>query len=449
MSTMPASTSSSPADELRTRIESKTALIAVVGLGYVGLPLVRAVHEAGYRVLGYDIDPAKIQRLRRGETYLKHLGDDLAQALAASDRFEATDESSRLAEADVIILCVPTPLGEHREPDLSYVLNSTRMVARTLRNGQLVVLESTTYPGTTRSEMLPILSESNLTFGSDFFLAYSPEREDPGRKDATTRTVAKLVGGVDEPSTDLAMTLYSQVVDHAHRVSSAEVAEAAKLLENVFRAVNIALVNELKMLLDAMGIDVWEVIAAASTKPFGFMPFHPGPGLGGHCIPIDPFYLAWKAKEVGQPTKFIELAGEINSLMPGYVISRIAAALNEEQKSIKGSKILIIGIAYKPDVDDIRESPAAVIIELLRDAGGEVSYHDPHIPQFPSMRKHEIDLRSVPLDEKTLAQQDCVVIVTNHSTVDYMLIGRSATLIVDTRNVMAAVGNTAARIVKA
>jgi UDP-N-acetyl-D-glucosamine dehydrogenase len=455
----------SPAEQLAERLAAKTATIGIVGLGYVGLPLVHAVLDAGYAVLGYDVDDEKVAKLNRGENYIKHLGEDSARKLAESSRFTATSDSAELARADVILLCVPTPLGEHREPDLSFVLGSTRMVAETLRPGQLIVLESTTYPGTTRQEMLPILegreeasrqtesrkptAESRLRCGRDFFLAYSPEREDPGSKSHTTRSIPKLVGGVDDMSTDLAMAFYSRIVSQALRVSSAEIAEAAKLLENIFRAVNIALVNELKTIFTEMNIDVWEVITAASTKPFGYMPFYPGPGLGGHCIPIDPFYLTWKAKEIGRPTKFIELAGEINQQMPRYVIARLTDALNDDSRSLRGSKILVIGIAYKPDIDDIRESPAAEIIELLWEHGAEVSYHDPHMPTFPSMRQYRIDLSSTDLTEDAVAQHDAVLIVTNHRAIDYELLGRSAKLIVDTRNAMAAVKSPKARIVKA
>jgi len=438
-----------PADALRQRLEQKTAVIGIVGLGYVGLPLARAVHEAGYRILGYDVDQKKVDCLKRGENYLQHLGSDLTEALAASDRFEATSAPDRLGEADVILLCVPTPLGEHREPDLTFVLESTHMVAGVLRRGQLVVLESTTYPGTTRQEMMPILESAGLECGADFFLAYSPEREDPGRKDSTTASIPKLVGGVDEISGDLAMAFYTRIIRKAHRVSSAEVAEAAKLLENIYRAVNIAMVNELKVVLAGMGIDVWEVIEAASTKPFGFQPFYPGPGLGGHCIPIDPFYLTWKAKAIGHATKFIELAGEINAHMPAHVISRVMSALNDEGKSLRGSKVLVIGIAYKPNIDDVRESPAAEIIRLLQDAGAEVSYHDPHVAHFPKMRKYKIDLASTPLTEQTIGEQDAALIVTDHDAVDYALLGRSAKLIVDTRNAMARAGGGSARVVKA
>ena len=438
-----------PAAVLMARIEDKTATIAVVGLGYVGLPLARAIHEAGYRVVGFDTDTRKIDRLNRGENYLHHLGADLARRLGASDRFEATADPGKLAGVDALLLCLPTPLGPHREPDLSFVLRSTRMVASILRRGQLVVLESTTYPGTTRDEMMPILEGSGLRCGEDFFLAYSPEREDPGRKGVTTSSITKLVAGVDDLSGDLAAALYGRVVEKVHRVSCAEVAEAAKLLENVYRAVNIALVNELKMLLADMGIDVWEVIEAASTKPFGFEPFYPGPGLGGHCIPIDPFYLAWKAKAIGHSTKFIELAGEINARMPEYVVARAISALNDQGRALRGARVLVLGIAYKPNIDDIRESPAAAIIERLQAGGAEVSYHDPHVPTFPPMRKYAFDLRSVPLDEKTLRDHDCVLIVTDHDAVDYDLIGKHATLVVDSRNAMARVEKPAARVVKA
>jgi len=442
-------TTEMPVDALRTRLTDKTAVIGIVGLGYVGLPLARAVHTAGYRVCGFDVDAAKVRSLEAGENYLQHLGQELTQTLADSDRFEPTTDPARLADADVILLCVPTPLGPHREPDLSFVLESTRMVAGVLRRGQLVVLESTTYPGTTRDEMLPILEETGLKCGADFFLAYSPEREDPGREGTTTATIPKLVGGVDEVSGDLAMDLYGRVVEQAHRVPTAEIAEAAKLLENIYRAVNIAMVNELKVVLGEMDIDIWEVIDAASTKPFGFQPFFPGPGLGGHCIPIDPFYLSWKAKEIGLATRFIELAGEVNAQMPGHVISRVVTALNDDGKALRGAKVLVLGIAYKPDVDDIRESPAAEIIELLVAAGADVAYHDPLVPVFPKMRKHDIDLTSSPLTDETLEPQDCVLIVTDHTAVDYDLVGRSAGLIVDSRNAMARASAPTARIVKA
>ncbi len=439
----------SPAHVLRQRLESRTATVAVVGLGYVGLPLVRAIHEAGFGVIGFDIDPVKIEKLRRGETYIQHLGDNLARELAASKRFEPTDDPKRLSAADAILLCVPTPLGPHREPDLSFVLNSARVVAGALRPGQLVVLESTTYPGTTRQDVLPILAKTGLRCGTDFFLAFSPEREDPGRKEYTTRTIPRLVGGVDPVSTDMALALYRNIIDSVKRVSCAEVAESAKLLENIYRSVNIALVNELKVLLTDMGIDVWEVIEAAATKPYGFQRFNPGPGLGGHCIPIDPFYLAWKARAVGHITRFIELAGEINAQMPHYVVSKLMSALNDEGKALRGSSILVSGIAYKPNIDDVRESPAAEIIELLWEGGAKVTYHDPHVARFPRMRDHRIDLASAPLTAELLQAQDAVLVVTDHEAVDYDLINRHAKLVVDTRNAMARVATPLARIVKA
>lgn len=443
------SSATTPAAILRQRLEDRSATIGIVGMGYVGMPLAHAVLEAGFSVLGFDVDDRKIDKLESGAVYLPHLGEQMHTDLAESDRFGATNDPARLEAADVIVLCVPTPLGDHREPDLDFVLESTRMAAKVLRPGQLVVLESTTYPGTTRDEMQPILEETGLVCGRDFFLAYSPEREDPGRKGVTTKAIPKLIGGVDDVSTDLAMLLYSAAVADAHRVSSAEIAESAKILENVYRAVNIAMVNELKLILDKMDIDVWEVIEAAATKPFGFQAFYPGPGLGGHCIPIDPFYLAWKARELGHTTRFIELAGEINSQMPSHVVTKVAEALNTRSRPIRGSKVLVLGIAYKPDVEDMRESPAATIIDLLIEQGAVVSYHDPHCPHFPEMRKHDIDLHSIELDDAALEACDCVLIVTDHSNIDYGHVGRCADLIVDTRNAMAAVDSPSATIIKA
>ncbi len=432
-------TGASMADALAARLDARTAVIGIVGLGYVGVPLAKAVHNAGFRVIGFDVDQKKVDLLNAGKDYLKHLGEGLAASLKASGRFEPTADPARLAEADAIILCVPTPLGAHHEPDLSFVLDSTRLAASVLRPGQIVVLESTTYPGTTRGEMLPILEETGLVCGRDFFLAYSPEREDPGRQDTSTDRIPKLVGGVDEQSTRLAMKLYGSCIASVHEVSSAEVAESAKLVENIYRAVNIALVNELKVVLDRLGIDIWEVIDAAKTKPFGFQAFYPGPGLGGHCIPIDPFYLTWKAKEAGYTTRFIELAGQVNRQMPHYVVTRLAEALNDRAKAIRGSRVLVLGVAYKPDVDDTRESPAAEIVEDLLSRGADVRYHDPHVEVFPEMRDHDIDLTSVPLTEGELADADCVLIITDHKAVDYALVGRAASLVVDTRNAMARV----------
>lgn len=442
---------SATAHELMRKIQAKTAVIGIVGLGYVGLPLVKAIRDGGFPVLGFDVDQRKIDALKTGTRYILHLGDDFFSNLQADKNFTPTANASDLAKADLVILCVPTPLGRHHEPDLTFVLESTKTVAQTLRKGQLVVLESTTYPGTTRDEMQPILDARGLKCGDEYFLAYSPEREDPGSMGRSAQHIPKLVGGVDPVATDLAMAFYTQVVKEAHRVSSAEVAESAKLLENIYRAVNIALVNEMKIVLTDMNIDVWEVIAAASTKPFGFQAFYPGPGLGGHCIPIDPFYLTWKAREVGRSTRFIELAGEINTSMPHYVIERTQHALNEHSKSLKGAKVLALGIAYKKNIDDPRESPSAEIIELLRDRGAEVTYHDPHLPVFPSMRKHRINLKSVALTPTTLADADCVLILTDHDAVDYTAIAQHAKLVVDTRNAMARVpsSHTRCEVIKA
>jgi len=446
MSTKQMTTASS---ELREIIENKTATIAIVGMGYVGLPLAVAVFDAGFPVIGFDVDEKKIEHLNNGTPYLEHLGSNFAQDFVDSKRFVGTTDAAYLANADIISLCVPTPLGSHNEPDLTYVLDSTREVAKILRRGQLVVLESTTYPGTTRDEMLPILEESGLKHGEDFFLAYSPEREDPGRKSETTQSIPKLVGGIDESSGSLAHAFYSAVVDNAHLVSSAEVAESAKLLENIYRAVNIALVNEMKLILDKLGIDIWEVVEAAATKPFGFQPFYPGPGLGGHCIPIDPFYLTWKAQEAGMPTRFIELAGEINQRMPKIVVDRVAIALNEGGKPLKNAKVLVVGIAYKPDVDDIRETPAAAIIEDLHARGASVQYHDPHIAEFPKMRKYDIDLTSVALTAEALVTYDAVLIVTNHAVIDWDLIAMNAQLVIDTRNALSNCSEIRCRLVKA
>ncbi|MBU3684146.1 MAG: nucleotide sugar dehydrogenase [Phycisphaerales bacterium] len=439
------------ATELLKKFESKTATVGIVGLGYVGLPLAHACLKAGYKVVGFDIDQRKIDAIKAGKPYIVHLGQDFFDYIKSNEGFLGTADPKDLQKADAILICVPTPLGHHKEPDLSYVLDSTKLVAKVLRKGQLVTLESTTYPGTTRDEMGPILDATGLKRNEDYFLAYSPEREDPGNPNFSASVIPKLVGGTDEVSGKLAYALYSRVVSKAHFVSSAEVAETAKLLENIFRAVNIALVNEMKTVLTDMNIDVWEVIQAASTKPFGFMPFYPGPGLGGHCIPIDPFYLTWKAKEVGRNTRFIELAGEVNTAMPHYVVDRTQGALNDDRKSVKGARVLVMGVAYKKNIDDSRESPSAEIIELLRDRGAEVTYHDPFIPTYPSMRRYRIDLKSVPLTPDTLRATDCVLILTDHDAVDYGMLSEHATLVVDTRNAMASVppSKRRARVVKA
>ena len=422
---------------LQGKIADKTAVVGVIGLGYVGLPLLHAFHQAGFPVIGFDVDPRKINQLHQGENYLKHLGSDMVSGMKEAGRFDATSDMERLKAADAIIVCVPTPLGKHLEPDMTFIERASDDIAKVIRPGQLIVLESSTYPGTTREIMLPRFETRGLKCGKDFFLAFSPEREDPGRKDHNTQTIPKLVGGIDAESDKLAVELYTKAIKTIVPVSSAEVAEASKLLENIYRCVNIALVNELKMVLTAMGIDVWEVIRAASTKPFGFQPFYPGPGLGGHCIPIDPYYLTWKAREVGMPTRFIELAGEINHMMPEYVVHQTIHALNEHQKPVKGAKILILGLAYKPNIDDVRESPSFELIELLMHHGAEVDYNDPHVPQTHYMRKYgDLQLKSVPLTAENLAGYDCVLLATNHSAYDYQFIAEHAKLIIDTRNAM-------------
>ncbi|HMN41705.1 MAG TPA: nucleotide sugar dehydrogenase [Phycisphaerales bacterium] len=426
---------------LREKIESRAAVVGVVGLGYVGLPLARVFVDAGFRVLGFDVDPAKITALGRGESYLKHLGPRLAEEMNATGRFAATADCSRLGEADAVLICVPTPLGsggKGTDPDLSYVERTARDIAATLRAGQLVVLESTTYPGTTREVVLPILAATGLACGvpGGFMLAFSPEREDPGRVGVTTAEIPKVVGGVDAASGEAAAALYAKAFATVVPVASAEVAEAAKILENTYRAVNIALVNELKVLFEKMGIDVWAVIEAAKTKPFGFQAFYPGPGLGGHCIPIDPFYLAWKARQIGMPTRFIELAGEINHAMPGHVVERLAGALKERGKSVKGARVLVLGLAYKPDIDDVRESPSFEIIEGLRDLGASVDYNDPHVARTHQMRKYDLKMESVELSAGMLRGYDAVVISTAHRAYDWEMIGKNARLIVDTRNAM-------------
>lgn len=444
------------AASLNTKLDTNTALVGVIGLGYVGLPLAASLHAGGLPVLGLDVDASKIEALERGENYLKHLGDEMTRTLSGSERFEASADFERLADTDVLIVCLPTPLGAHHEPDLSYVVIAGEQIGKTLRAGQLIVLESTTYPGTTRGEFLEAIEREatkrgvRLECGRDYFVAYSPEREDPGRTSHSTTTIPKLVGGLDETATDLAMKMYAKGIDNLHRVDSAEVAEAAKLLENIFRAVNIAMVNEMKLILTKMGIDVWKVIEAASTKPFGFMPFYPGPGLGGHCIPIDPFYLTWKAREFGHVTRFIELAGEINHAMPSYVVDRLAEALNTRGKPVHGSRVLVLGLAYKPDVDDTRESPSFEIIELLRHRGASVDYSDPHVAKTVPVRKHDLQMHSVALTPENIKRYDAVIVVTNHKTFDYGAIAQHAALVVDTRNAMAAhapsMGN---RLVKA
>ena len=432
------------------KIQDKTALVGVVGLGYVGLPLIHAFIRGGLKCIGYDIDQKKIDSLQEGQSYIEHIPSDWIQQWQSEEKFEATAEMSRLSEADVVLICVPTPLSDSRDPDLSYVEGTTRWVSKALRKGQLVVLESTTYPGTTRDVMLPILEQSGLKVEEDFFLAYSPEREDPGNPDFSANSIPKVVGGYGEKSLELATALYSNAVVQVVPVSSCEVAEACKILENTYRGVNIAMVNELKVLFQKLGIDVWEVINAAKTKPFGFQAFYPGPGLGGHCIPIDPFYLSWLARKNELSTRFIELAGEINTSMPLYVITRLAEALNEMGKPIRGSKIGVLGVAYKKDVDDPRESPSFKLMELLQERGAALSYSDPHIPVLPSMRHYDVPrLASEDLTPDYLASLDCALIATDHSSFDYGMIVKHAPLIVDTRNATVDIDEGREKVVKA
>jgi len=420
---------------LENKISKKEARIGIVGLGYVGLPLVKTFLNKGFGVLGFDIDEKKVEMLNQAKSYIKHFTAEELKIFLEKKKFQATTDFGLLAKADVIIICVPTPLDSHKNPDLSYVLTTTEVIFKNLRKGQLVVLESTTYPGTTEEEMLPLLEAGGLKAGEDFYLAYSPERENPGDKVYTTEKIPKVVGGVTPSCRRVAKILYDQIVVKTVPVSSPKVAEATKLMENIFRSVNIAMVNEMKMIFDRMGIDIWEVVEAASTKPFGFMTFFPGPGYGGHCIPVDPFYLAWKAKEVDHPTKFIELAGEINTLMPYYVVTKTIEALNKKGKSARGARILILGIAYKKDIDDQRESPALKIISLLQNKGAKVSYNDPYVPQSYGHRDYPgLELKSVALTEKMLKKFDAVIIATAHSDYDFEWIAENSSLIVDTRN---------------
>lgn len=418
--------------QLLKKLKNKEAIIGIVGLGYVGLPLMLRYCEVGYKVIGFDIDQSKVDALMRGESYIEHISSDAIGA-AVQAGFVATTDFSRASEADALILCVPTPLNKYREPDLSFVLDTTDALVPYLRAGHIVSLESTTYPGTTDEELMPRVESTGLKVGHDIFLVFSPEREDPGNPNFTTRTIPKVCGGVTPACLENGVALYDQVIDHVVPVSSTRTAELTKLLENIHRAVNIGLVNEMKVVADRMDIDIHEVIRAAATKPFGFVPYFPGPGLGGHCIPIDPFYLTWKAREYGLHTRFIELAGEVNSSMPDYVISKLSGALNGVKKAINGSKILVLGIAYKKNVDDMRESPSVMLMEKLREMGAEISYSDPHIPVFPKMREHKFDLKSVPLTKDTVASYDCLLLSTDHDKFDYELIKSNAKLIVDAR----------------
>jgi UDP-N-acetyl-D-glucosamine dehydrogenase len=432
------------------KITNRSALVGIVGMGYVGLPLAKAFIANGFRVVGFDVDQTKIDRLLAGQSYIGHIPADWIAQCVGEKTLEPTADMARLAEPDAILICVPTPLTETRDPDLSYIESTARLIAKQLRRGQLIVLESTTYPGTTRDVMKPILESSGLKCGKDFMLAFSPEREDPGNPDFSAGRIPKVVGGYDKQSLDCATALYGAALSEVVPVSSCEVAEACKVLENTYRAVNIALVNELKKILDRMGIDVWEVIHAAKTKPFGFQAFYPGPGLGGHCIPIDPFYLSWIARKFEMTTRFIELAGEVNASMPEYVVERVIEALNANRKPLNGSKVCILGVAYKRNVDDPRESPAFRLMELLAERGAIISYSDPHVPRLPKMRSfHVPELTSSPLSASFLADQDCLLLVTDHTGFDYEAIAKHSQLIVDTRNAFADVASPTAKIVKA
>ena len=421
-------------EQLTARLRERTALIGIIGLGYVGLPLTLRYAEAGFRVLGIDIDGSKVERLNRGESYINHIpAADIARA--RSKGFEATTDFTRAGEPDALIICVPTPLNPYREPDLSFVLETTEALLPFMRPGQVLSLESTTYPGTTEEELKPRLESRSFVIGRDIFLVFSPEREDPGNPDFHTRTIPKVCGGVTPACLEAGIALYSAAIDRVVPVSSTRAAELTKLLENIHRAVNIGLVNEMKIIADRMKIDIHEVIRAAATKPFGFTPYYPGPGLGGHCIPIDPFYLTWKAREYGLHTRFIELAGEINSDMPHWVVSKLTDALNQRGKAVMGSRVLVLGIAYKKDVEDMRESPSVELMEILRDKGAVVDYADPHVPVFPRMREHHFDLKSVELTPQRIASYDVVLLATAHSAFDYDLVRQYASLIVDTRGV--------------
>lgn len=431
-------------ERLLQQFNLKNAAICVVGLGYVGLPLVSALIKNQFKVIGFDVDQKKIDKLKQGKSYIKSFADQDIVEINNSGKFNCSSDPKILSDADAILICVPTPLTKNREPDMSYVVDTTNTVAKYLRKGQLIVLESTTYPGTTKELVLPILQQTGLSLGKDFFLAYSPEREDPGNGKYTASNTPKVVGADDESSRKIAVALYSKIVPKVVAVSSAATAEAVKITENIFRCVNIALVNELKMVFHKMGINIWEVIEAAKTKPFGYMPFYPGPGLGGHCIPIDPFYLTWKAREYGIPTRFVELSGEINTVMPYYVIERLRDELDRRfAKVLNNASILLVGVAYKKNVDDLRESPALIIFEQLLSKKAKVNYYDPYIPVIPETREHPglANINSIELTEKSLIKHDVVIICTDHDCIDYSLLVKHSKLIVDTRNATAKVEN--------
>lgn len=416
------------------KINNRKAVIGVVGLGYVGIPLMLLYTESGYNVIGFDIDDEKINMLNSGKSYIEHIKSERIAAVSKT-KFYATSDFSEISKVDAVIICVPTPLNNYREPDLSYVLDTTRSIVPHLKKGMAISLESTTYPGTTDEELQPLIEAGGHKIGTDIFLIFSPEREDPGNQHYNTKTIPKICGGITEDCLAVGLALYGSVIDNVVPVSGTRVAEMTKLLENIHRAVNIGLVNEMKIIADMMGIDIHEVISAAATKPFGFVAYSPGPGIGGHCIPIDPFYLTWKAREYGFHTRFIELAGEINDSMPGWVVNKVITSLNNVGKSVKGSKILILGIAYKKNVDDMRESPSVTLMEKLQSMGAVINYCDPHVPVFPKMRHHKFDLKSIDLTADYLKSQDVVLIATNHDSFDYELIKANSALIVDTRGV--------------
>ena len=429
-------------DELEKKIKDKKAKIGIIGMGYVGIPLGLEFAGTGFSVTGFDKDSARVKEINSGKQVMKHIPAKSMKEFVKKNNGSSTTDFSEIRDMDCLIICVPTPLDEHEQPDMSYIESASKEIGKNLRKGQLIVLESTTYPGTTREIVKPILEKSKLEAGEDFFLAYSPEREDPGNKEFSVSAIPKVMGGLTDNCLRLTSNLYKNIVSETVEVSSLETAEATKLMENIFRAVNIAMVNELKLILSRMGINIWEVIDAAKTKPFGFMPFYPGPGMGGHCIPIDPFYLSWKAKEYNTEAKFIELAGEINRKMTEHIAHRIGRALNDDKKSIRGSKILIVGVAYKKDIDDMRESPALRIMNLLKHKGAKITYHDPNV-------KNVGPLKSLDLTQNTINEQDAIVITTDHTNIDYKSLGKHAKLIVDTRNIMATVKNPKARVIRA
>ena len=428
--------------ELSNKIQTRNAKIGIIGMGYVGIPLGLEFVKAGFTVIGFDKNKKRVDDINNGKQIMKHISSKLMSRFIENEKGSATNDFTKIQNTDCLIICVPTPLDEHEQPDMSYVESATNEISKNLSKGQLIILESTTYPGTTREIVMPLLEKSDLKAGDDFFLAYSPEREDPGNKDFSVAKIPKVMGGYTENCLQITSELYETIVSETVKVSSLETAESTKLMENIFRAVNIAMVNELKLILDRMGVNIWEVIDAAKTKPFGFMPFYPGPGIGGHCIPIDPFYLSWKAKEFNTEAKFIELAGEINRKMTEHIAHRIGKALNDDKKSIRESKILLIGLAYKKDIDDVRESPAIKIMNLLKYKGANVDYHDPFVNEFENMR-------SIDLTANNIQKYDSVIVTTDHSKIDYELIGKYASMVVDTRNIMSHIEKPRARIVMA